>query len=52
MGYLVLVRHGQARTFEQDSDQLSPLGEEQARTLGQYWQRHGARFDEIHAGGA
>ncbi|MFN8004510.1 MAG: histidine phosphatase family protein [Acidobacteriota bacterium] len=50
MGYLVLVRHGQARTFEQDSDQLSPLGEEQARTLGQYWQRHGARFDEIHAG--
>ena len=30
MGYLFLVRHGQARSFEKDGDRLSPLGEEQA----------------------
>jgi len=50
MGYLVLVRHGQARTFEKDSDQLSPLGEEQARTLGKFWIRQGVGFDEVHSG--
>jgi len=50
MGYLVLVRHGQARMFEKDSDQLSPLGEEQARTLSQYWIRQGASFDEVYSG--
>jgi broad specificity phosphatase PhoE len=50
MGYLVLVRHGQSRTFEKDSDQLSPLGEEQARTLGRFWLRQGEKFDEVYAG--
>jgi len=50
MGYLVLVRHGQARTFEKESDQLSPLGEEQARVLGQYWIRQGVEFDEVYSG--
>lgn len=50
MGYLVLVRHGQARAFEPESDQLTALGEAQARALGQYWLRQGVTFDEIYAG--
>ncbi len=50
MGYLVLVRHGQARTFEKESDQLSSLGEEQARTLGKFWIRQGVGFDEVYSG--
>jgi len=50
MGYLVLVRHGQARTFEAHSDRLSPIGEEQARALGRYWAERGAAFDEIYSG--
>lgn len=50
MGYLVLVRHGQARTFEKESDQLTATGEEQARTLGQFWIRQGVNFDEVYSG--
>jgi broad specificity phosphatase PhoE len=50
MGYLVLVRHGQSRTFEKESDQLSPLGEEQARALGKFWIRQGVVFDEVYSG--
>jgi broad specificity phosphatase PhoE len=50
MGYLVLVRHGQARMFEKDSDQLSPLGEEQARALARFWIRQGVNFDEVYSG--
>jgi len=50
MGTLTLVRHGQARPFEKESDQLSPLGEQQARTLGQYWLRQGISFDEVYSG--
>lgn len=50
MGYLVLVRHGQSRTFEKESDQLSQLGEEQARMLGKFWIRQSVEFDEIYSG--
>ena len=50
MGYLVLIRHGQARMFEKESDQLSPLGEEQARTLAKFWMRQGVKFDEVYSG--
>src|SRR5262245_66588007 len=50
MGYLVLIRHGQARSFEKDGDQLSPLGEEQARALARYWIRQGVIFDEVYSG--
>ena len=50
MGYLVLVRHGQARSFEKDGDRLSPLGEEQAETLARYWVRQGVNFDEVYSG--
>ncbi|MEK7831407.1 MAG: histidine phosphatase family protein, partial [Acidobacteriota bacterium] len=50
MGTLTYVRHGQARPFEKDSDQLSPLGEEQARKLGRYWVERGVSFDEVFSG--
>ncbi|MGH9832460.1 MAG: histidine phosphatase family protein, partial [Blastocatellia bacterium] len=50
MGYLVLVRHGQARTFEKESDQLTATGEEQARALGKFWIRQGVSFDEVYSG--
>ncbi len=50
MSTLALVRHGQASFFSDNYDQLSPLGEEQARLLGAYWVRRGVRFDEIYTG--
>jgi broad specificity phosphatase PhoE len=50
MSTLALVRHGQASFFSSNYDQLSPLGEEQARRLGQYWVERGVRFDEIYTG--
>jgi broad specificity phosphatase PhoE len=50
LGYLVLIRHGQPQTFEKDGDRLSPLGEEQARTLAGYWIRQGVNFDEVYSG--
>lgn len=50
MGTLTFVRHGQARPFEKESDQLSETGELQARALGQYWLRQGVSFDEVYSG--
>lgn len=50
MSTLTLVRHGQARPFEKDSDRLSELGERQARSTGEYWLRHGVVFDEVISG--
>ena len=50
MSSLALVRHGQASFFAENYDQLSPLGEQQARLLGEYWLRRGVRFDEVYTG--
>lgn len=50
MSTLVLVRHAQATAFEQDTDRLSALGEQQAARLGEYWRESGVRFDEVHTG--
>jgi broad specificity phosphatase PhoE len=50
MGQLTLIRHGQSRAFEQDSDRLTELGELQARKLGEYWLRQNAGFDEVYCG--
>ena len=36
MSELILVRHGQATPFEQDTDQLSPLGARQAQAVGEF----------------
>ncbi len=50
MGTLALVRHGQASFFADNYDQLSSLGEQQARLLGEYWLRRGVRFDRVYTG--
>src|SRR4051812_43571735 len=50
MSVLTLVRHGQARPFQKDSDRLSETGEMQARALGEYWKRLGVTFDEVWSG--
>lgn len=50
MSTLVLVRHGQARAFEADSDRLTDAGEEQARRVGEHLAESGFEFDEAHAG--
>jgi len=47
---LTLVRHGQATPFQEISDRLSPLGQEQARALGAFWIREGRGFDEVSTG--
>ncbi|MCV2357400.1 MULTISPECIES: histidine phosphatase family protein [Roseateles] len=51
MGTLYLVRHGQASLGASDYDQLSPLGEQQCRLLGEYWRSRGLRFDAVLCGG-
>jgi broad specificity phosphatase PhoE len=50
MSTLALVRHGQASFFAENYDQLSPLGEQQARLLGEYWVRRGLHCDEVFTG--
>jgi broad specificity phosphatase PhoE len=50
MSTLTVVRHGQARPFDSNPDQLSDLGEQQAQALGEYWKRLGVTFDEVWSG--
>jgi broad specificity phosphatase PhoE len=50
MSTLTLVRHGQARTYQDAADQLSPVGESQARMLGEFWTRHRRNFDAVYCG--
>lgn len=50
MSTLLLIRHGQARAFEADSDRLTDAGEEQARRIGEHLAENGVVFDEVHAG--
>ena len=50
MSTLALVRHGQASFFSDNYDQLSPLGQQQARLLGEYWVKRNVRFDEVFCG--
>lgn len=52
MSTLVLIRHAQASFFDDDYDKLSPLGEQQARRLGEYFVKRGIVFDEIYTGPA
>jgi broad specificity phosphatase PhoE len=47
---LLLVRHAQASFLKSDYDQLSPLGEEQARRLGQHLARQRLVVDEVWVG--
>ena len=50
MSTLTVVRHGQARPFQANSDSLSEVGEEQARALREYWSRSAIAFDEVLCG--
>jgi broad specificity phosphatase PhoE len=50
MGRLLLVRHAQASFLAADYDRLSPLGEKQARLLGEYWAQRKVGFDRIISG--
>lgn len=45
-----LIRHGQAG-LRDDYDRLSPLGQEQARRLAQWFLREGIAFDRLITGG-
>ncbi len=42
MGEIVLVRHAQAGFGQTNYDELSPLGQQQASALGQWWQKTAA----------
>lgn len=50
MSVLTLVRHGQASLFADNYDELSALGREQSRRLGEYWGRREIDFDEVYCG--
>lgn len=47
---IYLVRHGQASLGAADYDNLSPLGEQQAKRLGAYFSAQGITFDAVYAG--
>ena len=51
MGQIYLVRHGQASFGAANYDQLSALGFEQARLLGQWYAHSGRTFGKIVTGG-
>src|SRR5258708_6758757 len=50
MSTLTLVRHGQARPFEKQSDRLSETGERQAAALRDFFGTTEAAFDEVWGG--
>lgn len=50
MSVLTLIRHAQASFHADQYDQLSPLGEKQARLLGEAWIQQQRVFDEVYVG--
>jgi broad specificity phosphatase PhoE len=50
MGTLYLVRHGQASFGAADYDQLSPLGVQQCRRLGEHLRARGVKFEASLSG--
>jgi broad specificity phosphatase PhoE len=50
MAELFLVRHGQASIDKDNYDQLSSLGHQQARWLGEYFRERGTAFDRVIIG--
>lgn len=50
MGTLYVVRHAQASFLQQNYDELSPVGEAQARLLGEYWAQRKIVFDRVCVG--
>ncbi len=51
MSYIYLIRHGQASFDADDYDQLSSLGEEQSRKLGEWLSRTKQTLDHVVIGG-
>ncbi len=50
MATIYLIRHGQASFGSDNYDQLSPLGQLQARRTGEYLARTGINFDAVYSG--
>ena len=50
MSTLYLIRHAQASFLAENYDQLSALGEEQSRVLGQFLVQNKIRFDRVATG--
>lgn len=50
MSEIYFVRHGQASLGARNYDQLSPLGWEQARWLGEHYRARGLDFDRVIVG--
>ncbi len=50
MSLLYLIRHAQASFLQENYDKLSPLGEQQAAILGEYWAARKLKFDRIATG--
>lgn len=50
MAVIYLVRHGQASFGKSNYDELSDIGREQARLLGQTWKGRGVRPDLLRSG--
>ncbi len=50
MSTLTLVRHAQAWFLSDNYDELSPLGEEQAERLGEFWAMQQVHFDRAYTG--
>jgi broad specificity phosphatase PhoE len=50
MRHIYLIRHGQASFDADDYDQLSPLGEEQSRLLGDWFRQSGQTLNKVVMG--
>jgi broad specificity phosphatase PhoE len=50
MASIYLIRHGQASFGAENYDQLSPLGEQQCRLLGEWWRARGFRTGTVLGG--
>lgn len=50
MGQIYLIRHGQASFGSDNYDELSDLGHEQGRLLGQWFANNGQRFHRVVTG--
>ena len=50
MGQIYCIRHAQASYLSDNYDQLSPMGESQAKALGEYLFSKGIGFDRVYVG--
>jgi broad specificity phosphatase PhoE len=50
MSTLYLVRHGQASFGQSNYDQLSELGDQQSKLLGEYWLKWNVSLDAVYTG--